>query len=183
MSSDSIGRTSHHSNGQRHTSLRGYDATGWPTLAAHLHTDGTPDELFFYSVDAGQTKGRTQTFSTARFGARVIRTVYKERLEHKNIEKTRLVPVSPVLSFCTPFCIPSILVFALVIVTDFCSSSSSAGIVSVSQLPSTDFNTMTDRLLPSQSSTHAASFTQEECATLPGARVSYPSVPNVMTER
>jgi hypothetical protein len=42
---------SNHSYPSNHTLVRGFDTSGWPAFAVHIHSDDPPDEAWLYSVN------------------------------------------------------------------------------------------------------------------------------------
>ncbi|RDB22898.1 hypothetical protein Hypma_009889 [Hypsizygus marmoreus] len=76
-------RALEHSNGDTHTTLRGYDTTGWESFTIHSTTNGELDKVWLYFIDKSMKKRRAVR-PDIRSDVELERVFYQQKLTHKN---------------------------------------------------------------------------------------------------
>ncbi|RDB18852.1 hypothetical protein Hypma_014538 [Hypsizygus marmoreus] len=82
-----------HSNSDMHSTLRGYDSTGWETFAIHRTNDRTCDKIWLYFVDEALSTERISILDEMRSDVELTRVYYARKLTMKNFVRRRHVPV------------------------------------------------------------------------------------------
>ncbi|RDB15710.1 hypothetical protein Hypma_003922 [Hypsizygus marmoreus] len=89
---DLVLRSLNHSNGAKHKTLRGYDATGWPSFSIHLEADRKRDVVWLFSVDETLRK-RDNRCDMMRQDIKLVRVYYTERHTNTNFKREMNTPI------------------------------------------------------------------------------------------